>query len=1124
MNNNKFKDHFNLGLPLSTFIKWNNVRSHSGTLVDCNNSEINQYIVKAVNAIDVVHDDLAGVKSKPGPWEDDIFQGTAVNEGGEHQEPICNILSKYGKCVIIQPDSGLSGSDVSISTASPNSRTNDTEGQSPYRIPDQNVNCFIKDCFPGASVPGLNNLLDQSAASLKTFFKESEFTHGKNPIHPDSPGGIGEQYEGNSLQHTAYFNYDIFMYKYIKSEHHLDGYKFRSLPSDDDDSDDDDVLGLGNEDSQDSNDDPDNVFGFTQTNDTSNITYTQDLIYLINTVNLNYLWAHLMIFCYECVKNDNYLNQTGQVATYNQAIKRLQQIRFDGFSTNQDGFIMNPIFSYRGKSVSNDLTYINQDQVNEIDTMINDIYREYYGDGNDMNGIINDTNLGGSKDYVTTQAMAATCIIRHKGNDGIVCRNVDFDDSVKNSCMRELSALFASDGGNDDIIAASWRIIKFSGDSSHVVQGQILENMQDNMEEEDKFKVIYLVSERPLAARLISAKKTVMVLSTNVIAKYFNGPGSEDISKKRAALFVQFDQKIAISNMKKSIIEKIENIINFPENYRFSKQGLASDIQTPDALLNSLLPETNTTDFNDITNFNRLSDILKTESIKRLFTFFEIDTLANNINNAIVNMRAPFISTKSPRITKLPWLSLINSINKGQATSYEPTKIVIRNYLLLHNLIDTVLNDTALNPELINQIRREYINDIKSILGTTIDKIIQIYTSNGEPVEKYMSFVIHLREEYLATTKGDGDRIPGKIELIINDLKEMIDNIIDFNEKDRITPSNTGGNNRVKGTRSRSRPPNLNNSTKKKRTGRIDMREWYSNKQNTRRAEELNVRRKIYLVECTKEIKLYLANLNPFQEYKSEEIKKELFTIIKNYKNELTEQNFTNELNSLLYDSSKMEIIYEKLIFQAYNENDVNVIIQFYTSLFNANFDITTFVKGKIDEIISIIHKGSEKLDQIQVNYLSNVSSSAQKKNFSKAIIAYLPVTLINSKDPNSITKLFEKIKAIFDKIPPAVEITTELERNKNISNLIAWKQKYDDIVASADGVLLRKNIFKVSTNQESKTRIQLLFQRIFSSADYTLTRLRRGGKKKRTKRKIIKIKKKQTKNKRNKIKKNHEK
>ena len=129
----------------------------------------------------------------------------------------------------------------------------------------------------------------------------------------------------------------------------------------------------------------------------------------------------------------------------------------------------------------------------------------------------------------------------------VVCRNADNKEPDKMACMQEISRLL-----NDKQKAASgWSILKFSGDTSHIVFGEIMGWIKNKYDM--RFQINYLLAERPLAGRLLSIGKTIMMVSTNVFMKNFTGKGSENKDHRRAAFYITFDKSISYINIILSI-------------------------------------------------------------------------------------------------------------------------------------------------------------------------------------------------------------------------------------------------------------------------------------------------------------------------------------------------------------------------------------------------------------------------------------------------------------------------------------------------------------------------------------------------------------------------------------------
>jgi len=167
-----------LSIDSGTFNKWDDSRTPTTSVSP---SPGGVTIILATKTIDSVHDELGkeANKAKPTHWEDKAIENTYV--GVVPSVPIPESLNTYAKCVISEDAQSVD------------------EGKIPYTIPNNNEFCYIKDVFPGVCVPGLNNLLDQSAASLKSFFDKTGSPGFENPLI--GAGGIGQQLmNANSTQ------------------------------------------------------------------------------------------------------------------------------------------------------------------------------------------------------------------------------------------------------------------------------------------------------------------------------------------------------------------------------------------------------------------------------------------------------------------------------------------------------------------------------------------------------------------------------------------------------------------------------------------------------------------------------------------------------------------------------------------------------------------------------------------------------------------------------------------------------------------------------------------------------------------------------------------------------------
>ncbi len=129
--------------------------------------------------------------------------------------------------------------------------------------------------------------------------------------------------------------------------------------------------------------------------------------------------------------------------------------------------------------------------------------------------------------------------------------------------------------------ARAWSMIKFSGDSSHIVFGQIMEdikiaynNITPNTRPLYGFKIVYLLEERPLTARLLANKKNIFVEGTNLIMEKFTGPGSENKYNRHACLYVDFNLSITLNNIIEGLKAKIMkyNTSSIINEYEYTKK------------------------------------------------------------------------------------------------------------------------------------------------------------------------------------------------------------------------------------------------------------------------------------------------------------------------------------------------------------------------------------------------------------------------------------------------------------------------------------------------------------------------------------------------------------------------
>ena len=735
----------NLSIDSNTFRKWDNPPN-------------NNPIISAAKTIDSVHDELGkeAKKAKPTDWEDKAIEYTTVSA---ITPPLLikDTLNTYGKCIVTE-----------------NANSTD-EGKVPYVIPNNNEHCYIKDCFPGSCVPGLNNLLDQSIASLKTFFEQTNSSGLlKNPL--DGNGGLGQQLfkknnGDNRLQYTAYFNYDLLIFKYI-----LENYFQQKKTS-----------GKKTTGSKMIDDILNKIINKPQSE------YTNKEIQLINTVNLNYLWCYLMIFCKESVEQDPYLTNNNTRNEYYNMLSRFTQIRFDGFMINNDGFISNPLFYYRG---TNAYYILDKSSALFVDAVCEKIYNNMKGGNIFQVTILQNKMMAGGIQYTTSQSMAATCISSIMGKlKSVICRNADNKDPIKNACMSELNRLMS----NKKQSPSGWSILKFSGDSSHIVYGEIIEWVKNYYQM--NFQITYLLSERPLAGRLLAAGKNIIMVSTNIFMKHFSGNGSENKDKRRAALYITFDKSISYINIIEGIFQKITNILNNQTNYTYAYpliQNITFQQQVTNApfpqMVSFLQPllgnniESNPSSSNiDDAKITALSNIIKSKNIKNILQAYDVDEIVKilqEIPSDFTDIATNLIGRRLGNIrigSKSNWNFLIGELFKRELDAGYSNPIIIQfdnltKLLSLNSLLSNSIPNFAGLDSIINNLFKNLLQN--QGFNAIYSKMVKSYNKKDD---KYNRFEEERIADWLNSKKGEGDKIPNGIMLIIQEILGFIDNCLIVN-------------------------------------------------------------------------------------------------------------------------------------------------------------------------------------------------------------------------------------------------------------------------------------------------------------------------------------------------------
>ena len=1080
-----------LSIDAATFIRWDNSTTTPTNSVSPSPGTPLKTIITATKTLDSVHDELGkeAKKAKPNDWEDKVIEYTEV--GTTPPLFIPQSLNTYAKCVVVQPPQ-----PDSVEGFIPN------EGNIPYMIPNNNEVCYIKDCFPGACVPGLNNLLDQSAASLKSFFVETNskgiFT---NPLL--GGGGLGQQlYIKNSnnlnLQYTAYFNYDLLMFRYI-----IDFFNFERG-----------ITAIG---------ELDEIYNKIDTND-PNDSYTYEEIQIINSVNLNYLWAYLMVFCKESVEQDPYLRVEGSQDEYYAMLNQLSQIRFDGFMVNGDGFISNPIFYYRGTGT---FYMISGDTATFIDNFCNNIYQNMTGSFKFTVNTDNN-NLAGGVQYTTSQSMAATCISSIMGKlKSVVCRNADNKDPIKNACMQEITKLMA----NKQQAPSGWSILKFSGDSSHIVFGEIMGWVKNYYGH--GFQIEYLLSERPLAGRLLSAGKTIMMVSTNVFMKNFTGKGSEDKNHRRAAFYITFDKSISYINIIEGLYKKINNVTKNNEQYRLALitpfiQSLENSTDDkamfPDKakyLSNDFVTEPNSENIQD-PEMAFLNNFMIQSNIIEFLQAYEVDELTNkleDIKTTFVTLGENLIGRRLLNIrigSKSNWLLLISELYNRQPNPEDNKDIVkqfddIRQIMSLSSLLFDKSSKYSSIQVYLDRKFQTFINT-DSGFKAIFNKMIKSYND----ATKLNRFEDERIADWLNNKKGESQKIPSSVELIIQDIKQFINDCLKVNEKLSGDVKITGGG---------------NGKDDGKDDGKMELDTIFQSELGKGKRRDSN--------NDIPEVQMKKANV---ADYSRDELQEESINFINNFKFTLTQlmpvnnpldetqDNPLDEINTLVGDfitwktglysdnSSEMNLINRIVgrnsgIYDVFadrvlllsglldvNDANFNQDVIDHFNLINKSYEIAllstlNFNVGTWKNIIDSIEKSLMSVQTIQkVNELNGILKDETKR---AADINKLKIT-IRAEYP----LLFYNFDTIFYNLISEINTLKELPLNTldisksnlvgnfqdNIRNIITYVQHYNQIIAKYQ---------LLQPYKEGATRTTII-NRLLQAV---VTQLGRGGKK--TKRRI---------------------
>jgi len=357
--------------------------------------------------------------------------------------------------------------------------------------------------------------------------------------------------------------------------------------------------------------------------------------------------------------------------------------------------------------------------------------------------------------------------------------------------------------------------LKFSGDSSHIVIGNIIEHISQNLEL--NIDIRYLVSERPLAARLLSTQKSVIIFKTNVVMNNFNGPGSENKEHRHAALSVIFDPKSIIENIIAGFAIKYNNVTRDTKNKKYIKtksdkiendflQLTHNDVNIGSAETQIALTLQSLNSLNDELSKNvdpqkimtEIFKLMNDDKTKELLDVYDIDNAIydiSQIDTNFVDLAKEAIGTRIGNIrinVKMNWKGLISKLISNNTTiqqEFSNLQKVVSLLAFLYKKVGIKIDeDVILNKDEVDNLLTELLK--KNGFQEFYKKIQYFYGGEG----KLSGFVEDIRTEWqnMDSNKGNSDSIPNNVELVIQEFQNLIVNFsVIF---DNNTTRKVGGN------------------------------------------------------------------------------------------------------------------------------------------------------------------------------------------------------------------------------------------------------------------------------------------------------------------------------------------
>ena len=374
-----------------------------------------------------------------------------------------------------------------------------------------------------------------------------------------------------------------------------------------------------------------------------------------------------------------------------------------------------------------------------------------------------------------------------------------------------------------------WAILKFSGDSSHIVFGGIMEDIKAAAAEGDtdlgRIKIIYAISERPLLARLLAAQKNVYFLLNNasVLKEYYTGPGSEFKTEPHAVLYIQWDPSITFNNIVDGFVDKVNDpdapqplggpdtianegtsIDKLIQLYVLFGITLPSHAQAAQAAQAQAAAPLTEADYNNL--IDEFKDVfLQVPLVAAFLKQYRTNIIMTKMR-AIIE-KDPDYRTLSTKLGaqgraagNTNWFWLMDTINAPDSATIEGGaegihdfdeiclifNLLVEYYIELEGAVDTYYNNFFRLPG--------FYNIFKKIITSHRTTLLK-----RKDTEKIETFIQTREQDWISSQKKNSERIPNKVGAAINQMETLMLNCWKLHEYRTQLPLGTivtqfGGN------------------------------------------------------------------------------------------------------------------------------------------------------------------------------------------------------------------------------------------------------------------------------------------------------------------------------------------